>query len=83
MKLHELKIHKHYYDFIINGYKTFELRKNDRNYEVGDIIHFVKENGEDFLNNSNNIFEITYILQNVPQYGLCNDFCILSIKKCQ
>lgn len=83
MKLHELKIRNCYYDFIEKGAKTFELRKNDRNFKCGDQIHFVNESGEDFVNHPNNLFQITYILKNVPQYGLCNEFCILSIKKCQ
>ena len=40
MKLHTLKILPKYYVAIINGEKTFELRKNDRDYRVGDLITF-------------------------------------------
>nr|WP_312985789.1 DUF3850 domain-containing protein [Clostridioides sp.] len=35
---HELKIYKEYYEPVLNGSKTFEIRKNDRNYRVGDRI---------------------------------------------
>lgn len=46
MKLHELKI-KHKYLLQVNsGRKTFELRKNDRDYQVGDLIHFIDLNDE-------------------------------------
>ena len=41
MKLHELKIlHKYLLDVDL-GNKTFELRKNDRDYQVGDLIRFI------------------------------------------
>ena len=43
MKLHELKIKDEYYEDIISGTKKAELRKNDRDYQVGDLIHFIPE----------------------------------------
>ncbi len=81
MKLHEIKIKDNYYYALIHGYKSFELRKNDRNYQVGDLIHFVDVNGNDFLNESFNLFIITYVLKNVSEYGLNENYCILSIQK--
>ena len=36
--LHELKISPEYYDAVVNGIKPFEIRKNDRNYSVGDAL---------------------------------------------
>ena len=105
MKLHELKIKEEYLEDIKSGKKTFELRKNDRDYQVGDLIHFVevyrdimliggipafdivknktatKEYTREFKDYEKNLFEITYILKNVPEYGLDKDYCILGIKK--
>lgn len=90
MHLHELKIEKKYFLDVLHGAKTFELRKNDRNYQVGDLIHFnvikseEKEHdpeacdvnfGEDCL-----LYKITYVLKDVPKYGLDMDYCILGIK---
>ena len=46
MKVHELKIWHKYCIQIVLGYKTFEIRKNDRNYQVGDILH-LKETNDD------------------------------------
>lgn len=40
MKIHELKIQKQHYDDIMSGVKTAELRFDDRDYEVGDLIFF-------------------------------------------
>lgn len=38
MKHHELKIKTEYLDEILRGNKTFEIRLNDRNYKVGDMV---------------------------------------------
>ncbi|PAD38651.1 hypothetical protein CHH53_10390 [Terribacillus sp. 7520-G] len=37
-KRHKLKILEKYYNDILNGTKTFEIRKNDRNFQVGDVL---------------------------------------------
>lgn len=81
MKLHTLKIESVYYNEINFGIKTFELRKNDRDYKVFDLIHFVDTNGQDFKENSNNVYQIIYILKDVEKYGLNKDYCILGINK--
>ncbi|TOZ05118.1 RNA-binding protein [Levilactobacillus brevis] len=35
---HELKIQPKYFNDVLMGTKTFEIRKNDRNYKVGDML---------------------------------------------
>lgn len=81
MKLHTLKIKSQYFLEVWQGFKTFELRKNDRDYEVGDLIHFIDaEDGEEFPF-EDVIYKITYILKDVPEYGLKKGYCILGIKK--
>ena len=86
MKLHELKIKHEYLIEVDRGRKTFELRKNDRDYQVGDLIHFVDIDGNNHIignppYNKKLVFQITYILKDVPEYGLDKDYCILAIKK--
>lgn len=75
-RIHILKIEDKYLkaikDGIKDGIKTFELRKNDRDYQVGDLIKFSKDK---------DIYKITYILKDVKEYGLDSNYCILSIKK--
>ena len=36
---HYVKILPEYYIAVEKGIKTFEIRFNDRNYKVGDILH--------------------------------------------
>ena len=65
MKKHELKIDPKYYEPVVYGEKKFEVRKNDRNYEVGDVILLKEYNGEKKNYTGREIMlEIRYILDN-------------------
>ena len=35
---HKLKIYPEYFTQVCNGRKSFEIRKNDRNFQVGDLL---------------------------------------------
>ena len=82
-RIHNLKIKDEYIDQVVKENKTFELRKNDRDYQVGDLIHFVDVDGNEFRQELNvpRLFGISYVLKGCPQYGLSEDYCIISIKK--
>ncbi len=79
-KIHEIKIYPTYYQAIARGEKTFELRKNDRNYKVGDVLKLKEWDGENFTGHRM-MRKITYIYHGANKYGLSEGFCILSIKK--
>ena len=38
MTIHKLKLNAAYYEDSASGIKTFEIRKNDRDFKVGDIL---------------------------------------------
>lgn len=38
MKMHELKIASEFFEAVKDGRKKFEIRKNDRNYQEGDVL---------------------------------------------
>lgn len=42
MKIHHLKIAQEYFILKMQGVKSFEIRYDDRGYEVGDILHLVE-----------------------------------------
>jgi hypothetical protein len=46
MKLHELKCHSEQFQAVYNGVKSFEIRVNDRDYQVGDALHLKEYNPE-------------------------------------
>lgn len=83
--LHELKLNEIYVTSIIMGDKTFEIRLNDRNFKVCDLIHFtpVDEKGievRDIYHIKDNKYVITYIF-NGGAYGLDRDYCVFSFKQ--
>jgi hypothetical protein len=42
MKIHNLVLHPKYYEQTKNNFKTFDIRpKEQNNFQVGDIIHYV------------------------------------------
>ena len=79
MTIHTLKIKNEYWTEVYEGAKTFELRKNDRDFKVGDIIQFELIDAN--IDISEFKYRITYILKDVQEYGLHNDYCILAIKE--
>lgn len=76
-KTHELKILPEYYKAVLKGKKKFELRKNDRDYEVGDRLILNEFDGEKYTGEFV-IKNITYILKG-GSYGLEEGYVILSI----
>ena len=74
---HYIKIAPEYYRAIEKGEKTFEVRFNDRNYQVYDILHLQEWLNGDYTKREIQA-EITYLLDS-PDY--CKDgFVIMSIK---
>lgn len=80
MAHHEIKILEKYALLHLEGLKPWELRKNNRNYKVGDKITFmvVDENGKYTGKSYNRI--ISYVFSDA-QYGLYFDRVIFSVKK--
>lgn len=84
--IHELKILNRFANEIINGDKTFEVRKNDRSYQKGDFIRFKviddygnKRDGRRYVKHPlhDKLYKITYILSG---WGIENGYVILAIK---
>lgn len=80
MRIHELKILPKYFERVVNGEKTFEIRKNDRDFQTGDRIE-LKEFGY-----TKNKFTgrcvfgtISYIFHG-GEYGLEQGYCVFSFK---
>jgi hypothetical protein len=78
-KVHELKILNEYFIHVKSGLKTFELRKNDRDFIAGDVV-VLKEIDEEKQSFTGRIISknITYVLHG-GVYGLEKDYCIIGL----
>lgn len=65
--VHAVKILPQYFKDLVTGKKTFEVRKNDRNYKVGDFIALNEYNPKKGYSGKFVMFKITYVLDN-PEY---------------
>lgn len=79
MTVHYLKIKPEYYKDVECGLKTFELRKNDRDFQVGDVLMLIKL--DDKGNETDQVIKakVTYILKDCPKYDLNEGYAILGI----
>lgn len=76
---HELKILPQYFNDVVCQKKTFEIRKDDRDYQVGDTLILKEFDGSDYTNHKVKRV-ITYILRDAKDYGLEDGYCILGIQ---
>ncbi|APY09878.1 hypothetical protein BWZ22_00855 [Seonamhaeicola sp. S2-3] len=77
---HEIKITPNYFEAVKKGIKPWEIRKNDRNYKVGDNI-ILKEYDLKLKKYTGRRISgwIEYILEG-GKYGLSQGFVIMTIK---
>jgi len=81
MLTHELKTWPEYFEAVWNNNKTFEVRKQDRAYNVGDTLHLKefyyttqKYSGREIK------VKVTYMLMG-GQFGVDEDFCVMGFNR--
>lgn len=88
-RTHQLKCWPPYFQALGDGTKTFELRKDDRKYRVGDILHLREWEPEEgapidpklgrFTGREHKV-RVTYKLAAVPMaFGLLDGYVVLSV----
>ena len=80
MTEHELKTWPKYFDVVRMGRKRFELRKNDRDFKVGDTLYLREWNPatDDYTGRSLRV-KVRYLLKDAKFLGLDEGFVIMSI----
>lgn len=77
---HELKIHPQYFRDVMLGLKKVEVRKNDRNYQEGDILILNEfEPSTKRYTGKQEIRTADYILKDVA--GLASDYVVIQLIK--
>jgi hypothetical protein len=74
---HYLKTETEYFQAIERGEKKFELRKNDRDFKVYDMLHLQETVNGEYTKRELPPFEIKYVLTG-GKYGLDPDYCIVN-----
>ncbi len=77
--IHKLKTRPEYFKAVSADEKKFEIRKNDRDFNVGDFL-VLREYAENAYTGKQAIFKITYILAD-PEF-LMPEYVALSIQRC-
>ena len=81
MTEHKLKIKSEHFSDVINKTKTAEIRYNDRNYQVGDILILNEIDSLGNFTGNNCVVIVTHVLNN-NQY-LQTGYVMLSFHICK
>ena len=80
MSSHELKTWSGYYNLVVSGAKTFEVRRDDRGFKIGDILR-LKEYmpSETKYTGRHTDVEVTYILTG-GQFGIERGYVVMGFR---
>ena len=91
LNIHELKILPIYFEEVVKGNKTFEIRKDDRDFKIGDILLLKEydpdkkyldiEDEETHYSGKKILKKILYVLKDIPSLGLKEGYVLLGIKE--
>lgn len=75
---HKLKTHPAAFRAVTNGWKKFEFRRNDRNFQAGDTLALLEFDPVTGFTGFETWRVVTYILRG-PDFGVPLGFCVMSI----
>lgn len=78
--IHALKIQPKYFEVVRSEVKTFELRKNDRDFHVGDFLA-LNEWDDDHYTGRTELREVRYMLDVGEVIQGADDIVLMSIAK--
>lgn len=80
-KVHELKTWPAYYRQVVGGFKTFEIRKNDRDYAVNDTLKLLEWDPQtEAYSGYYTEVQVSHLLAG-GRFGLDPDYVVMSIVK--
>jgi hypothetical protein len=81
-KMHELKCFPQFFQPIVSGVKTFEVRLNDRNFKENDILQLREwDNVKEVYTSREIMVRVTYVLLPQDGLGIYSGYCIMGISK--
>lgn len=76
MKFIKKKILPNYFEKVKTGVKQFEIRKDEDGVSPGDLLLLCEYENNDYTGRII-LKKVSYVLRNVPQYGLMDGYCII------
>ena len=67
MKSHTLKSVTTHFENLLNGNKPFDIRRDDRGYEEGDVLHLREYDGDDYTGRQS-LYVVTYAEETTDGY---------------
>lgn len=78
-KHHYLKTETEYFQLQEKGEKTFEVRRNDRDFKKHDMVHLEEVVNGQYTGRTLPFKEIVYVLHG-GQFGIEEGYCVLQLK---
>lgn len=80
MMVHELKTWPEFFQHVISGAKTFELRRDDRGFALGDRLHLREwDHAAEAYTGRSAHRCVTYVLRDADSFGLRAGFAVLGM----
>lgn len=76
---HELKILARYFDDIMFGDKRFEIRKNDRDFHVGDKLILKEWSPLGYYTGNEITALVNYIHYGNGDFGIAEGYCVMGL----
>jgi hypothetical protein len=77
--VHRLKTHPREFMALAVGIKTFEFRKNDRNFQPGDVLLLQEYEPERETYTGRELTLLTPYVLSGPDFGVPDGYCVLSV----
>lgn len=79
MHKHDLKIDPPMLAVVASGHKTFEYRRNDRDFKPGDVLNLQGFDRVKGIYTGGSVVRRVGIVLYGPDYGVPEDFCVMSL----
>lgn len=80
MKIHRVKCYDRWFAEVTTGLKSFEIRRNDRGYEVGDLIELNETRDAEYTGRAA-LYKITNVMPDTDfPDGIKSGFAVIGIQ---
>jgi hypothetical protein len=81
MKVHELKCWPDFYEALVNDFKTFEVRKNDRDFQVDDTLHLREWNPANRAYTGRELLAVVlYVMDLADPFLIARGYVVMSVE---